>query len=130
MTSLLKRSGATLGAVCLLMVTGLAVPARADEIWVAPTYQADFGGLGVGSNTFWPVTAVGVVRLAWAVPGNLQTFQSAKLVIIPHTSPPGGSGVLNVFVCHAQHGDLVGAACTGPVPHSFSSVPTGSSRWM
>jgi hypothetical protein len=24
------------------------------------------------------------VRLAWAVPGDLQTFQSAKVVLIPH----------------------------------------------
>jgi hypothetical protein len=45
---------------------------RADEIWVAPTYQDDFGGVGVASNAVWPVTKIGVVRLAWAVPDDLQ----------------------------------------------------------
>jgi hypothetical protein len=84
---------------------------------VAPTYQQDIGGLGIGSSGLWPVTPFGVVRLAWAVPNDLQTFQRAELVLIPHT--PGGAGTLNVFVCRAQNSDLVGAACTGPVPYSM-----------
>jgi len=45
-----------------------ATVAHADEIWIAPTYQQDIGGLGVASSAFWPVTAAGVVRLALAVP--------------------------------------------------------------
>jgi hypothetical protein len=99
---------------------GLAVPAQANEIWVTPTVQGDLGGPGIGSNIFWPVTLVGAVRLAWAVPNNLQTFQSAKVALIPHA--PGGAGTLNVLVCHAQNADLVGAACTGPIPHAFVSI--------
>ena len=55
-----------------------AAPARADEIWVAPTAQQDLGGLGIASNTIWPVTAVGAIRLAWSVPDNLQTFQTRE----------------------------------------------------
>ena len=78
----------------------MAVPARADEIWVAPTYQQDAGGLGVGSNLTWPVTPIGVVRLAWAIPANLQTFQSAKLVLIPSSSSP--APVVTFYLCRAQ----------------------------
>ncbi|HEY6547275.1 MAG TPA: hypothetical protein VI589_05190, partial [Vicinamibacteria bacterium] len=53
----------------LALLGGLfAGSARADEVWVAPTYQADVGGVGIGSNAIWPVTAVGAVRFAWAIP--------------------------------------------------------------
>src|SRR5688572_16920340 len=96
---------------CALLAAGME-RAAASEIWVAPTYQADGGGLGIGSNGVWPVTPIGAVRLAWAVPGDLQTFTSARLVLIPHA--PGGAATLNLFVCAAQHGDMVAAACTGP----------------
>ena len=54
---------AVIGAACLLVVTGLATPARGDELWVAPTAQQDVGGLGIGSNGIWPVTPIGAVRL-------------------------------------------------------------------
>ena len=117
-TSMRRRLG-FISLVCVLLGAG-ATSARADEIWVAPTAQADFGGLGIGSNVFWPATGFGVVRLAWAVPNNLLTFQSAKLALIPHT--PAGAGTLNLFVCRAQNSDLVGAACTGPLPHAFTGV--------
>jgi hypothetical protein len=59
---------------CALLATVLAAPARGSEIWVMPTYQQDVGGLGVASNKFWPVTAMGAVRLAWAIPDDLQAF--------------------------------------------------------
>jgi hypothetical protein len=39
-------------AVCLVAA---AAPARAEELWIVPTYQQDIGGLGVASNVFWPV---------------------------------------------------------------------------
>jgi hypothetical protein len=98
----------------------LAPFAQADEIWVAPTVQQDLGGPGIGSNFFWPATVVGAVRLAWGVPNDLQTFQSAKVALIPHT--PAGAGTLNLFVCRAQNSDLVGAACSGPIAHAFTGV--------
>jgi N-acetylneuraminic acid mutarotase len=113
-----RRFCAAAGA--LLLTGGFAATARADELWVTPTSQQDLGGLGVGSNAFWPVTPIGAVRFAWGVPNDLQTFQSAKLVLIPHT--PAGAGTLNVFVCRAQNSDLVGAACTGAIPHAFVGV--------
>ena len=94
--------------------------AHADEIWVAPTYQQDVGGLGVASNGLWPVTAVGAVRLAWAVPNDLQAFQSAKVVLIP--AAPGGAANLNVFVCPAQNSNIVTAGCAGPVATAFTGV--------
>src|SRR5262245_37204825 len=107
--------------IVLTLINGaLAVPARAEELWVAPTYQQDFGGLGIGSNVFWPVTPVGAARLAFAVPNDLLAFQAAKVVLIPHA--PGGAATLNVFVCAAGHNDPVNAACSGLVAHPFVGV--------
>ena len=101
-------------------LAGVATRAHADEIWVAPTSQADIGGLGIASNVFWPVTPIGVVRLAWAIPGDLQTFQSAKIAMIP--SSPGGASTLNVLVCRAQNGNAVTAGCAGPFTQGFTGV--------
>src|SRR3954466_10989107 len=102
----------SIGAVCGLMLAVFSAPVHADEVWVAPTYQQDFGGVGVASNTFWPVSAAGVVRLAWSVPNDLQTFQSAKVAIIPGAA--AGASTLNVYVCAAQNHDLVSSGCAGP----------------
>jgi hypothetical protein len=99
------------------LVIGIAVPAQANELWIAPTYQQDAGGLGIGSNTVWPVTAIGTARLAWGVPSDLQTFQSARLVLIPDA--PGGAGSLDVQVCAAENAQDVGAACAAVVAHPF-----------
>ena len=105
----------------MLLLGGLlAGSAGADEVWVAPTYQADFGGVGIGSNGIWPATVAGAVRFAWAVPDNLQTFQSAKVVLIPHS--PGGAATLNVFTCRAENADAVTAACVGPLTETFTGV--------
>jgi len=116
-----RRWFGSIGVACMLVMTAMTPRAHADEIWVAPTAQTDMGGLGIGSNVFWPATAAGVVRLAWAVPDDLQAFQSAKVVLIPHSPSPGGSASLNVFVCAAQNGNLVGASCAGPFTQVFSA---------
>jgi hypothetical protein len=102
------------------LIGGVATRASADEIWVAPTSQADVGGLGIASNVFWPVTPIGVVRFAWGVPGNLQTLQTAKVVLIPHA--PGGAATLNLFVCPAESGDPVSGGCVGPIAQPFNGV--------
>jgi hypothetical protein len=115
-----RRSQLGVVVAAALIVGGSAVRVQAAEIWVMPTYQQDVGGLGIGSNGFWPVTAVGAVRLAWAVPADLQTFQSAKVVLIPHA--PGGNANLNVLICAAKNADLVGAACAGPFAQGFTGV--------
>jgi hypothetical protein len=95
--------------------------ARANEIWVAPTIQQDLGGVGIASSGIWPVTPLGAVRLAWGVPGNLQTFTGARLVLIPHT--PGGAATLTLYVCAAKSGDMATpAGCTGPFNHAFTGV--------
>ena len=104
----------------LFVLVGSARLAHADELWVAPTNQQDSGGLSIGSNAIWPVTPVGAVRLAWGVPNNLQAFQNAKLVLIPHS--PGGAATLTVYVCTAQNATLVGASCAGPFAHAFTGV--------
>ena len=121
MVRLMNRSFRPLWVACGLVGTVLVGPARGNEIWVAPTYQQDVGGLGIGSNVVWPVTAAGVVRLAWAVPNDLQTFQSAKVVLIPHS--PGGAANLNIFVCPAQNADPVAGGCAGPFAQAFTGVP-------
>jgi hypothetical protein len=106
--------------VCALLTTALTGSARGDEIWVAPTNQQDVGGLGLGSNGIWPVTPMGAVRFAWAVPNNLQTFDSAKLALIPHS--PGGVSNLNVLICTAQHASPVLGGCAGPFAQAFTGV--------
>jgi Chaperone of endosialidase len=111
------------GVLCLLVV--LLVPftaarAAADEIWVAPTSQQDVGGLQIASNALWPVTPIGAVRFAFAIPDNLQAFQSAKIVLIPHA--PGGAATLNVFICPAENGGAVIGACAGPLAQPFTGV--------
>ena len=109
----LRRYVFAFGIVCLVVPT-----AAANELWIPPTYQQDFGGAGIGSSGVWPVTIVGVVRLAWAVPDDLHAFRAAKLALIPHA--PAGPGTLVLRVCHAASGEFVAAACTGPhsVPYT------------
>jgi hypothetical protein len=119
MTSPAQRRFTFLSIVGVLIAV-VAAPVRAEEIWVAPTSQADFGGIEVASNTFWPVTPAGAVRLALAIPNNLKTFQSAKLVLIPSVSSP--SSVLNFFLCPAQASQVVTASCAGPFTQGFTSV--------
>jgi len=104
-----------------VLVAGISIPARADEIWVAPTYQQDLGGIGVASNTIWPVTPAGAVRFAWAVPANLQTFQGAKLVLIPSElslTPP----TVTIQLCFARASDALAASCDGPFTKSFAAT--------
>jgi hypothetical protein len=103
-----------------LAIFGLARAAGADELWIASTYQVDVGGFGIGSNVVWPATAIGSARFALAVPNNLQTFQSAKVLLIPHR--PGGAATLNVIVCAAESGQAAAGNCTGPVPYAFTGV--------
>src|SRR5262245_5061098 len=109
-------------AIVLLVPMLFAVNPRAsaDELWVPPTSQQDFGGLEIASNTFWPATPLGAIRLVWAIPDDLQTFQSARMVLIPQG--PGGPATLNVYVCAAQSGNAVGSNCAGPFVQPFTGV--------
>ena len=108
-----------MGAACGLALAVLSAPARADEVWVTPTYQQDLGGVGVASNVVWPVTAVGAVRFAWAVPDDMQTFQSAKIALIPGALASASN--VNIFVCPAKNHDAVGiAGCFGPFAQPFN----------
>lgn len=95
----------------------MAVRVSAEEIWVAPTHQQDFGGLGVASNVVWPVTAIGAVRLALAIPDDLQTFQSAKVVLLPNS--PSGAADLVVYECEVQPGNAATSNCSAATPHPF-----------
>ena len=107
--------------MCALALSVFAAPARADDIWVPPTAQQDFGGLGIASNGVWPASAFGLVRLAWSVPDNLQALQSAKVVLIPH-SPAAGPSTLHLYICSSRDGEAVTNNCAGPVSRSFTGV--------
>ena len=113
-----------LGSACVasvLLVSVLALPAGADEIFVPPTYQTDLGfGLGIGTFTLWPVTKLSAARMIFEVPNDLQTFQRANVVFVPG---PAGASNLNVFVCSGQPGDLVTGPCDRLVAYPFASVP-------
>lgn len=116
-----KRRVGSIGATCALVAFGWAGNARANEVWVAPTYQQDIGGLGVASNVIWPVTPIGVVRLAWSIPDDLDAFQGAKVAIIPNS--PGGAATLNLFVCSGQNGSAISpGACASATPIGFAGV--------
>ena len=117
MTGLTLRSAVI---ACGLVAVVMIGPAGASEMWVSPTYQQDLGGVGVGSNTVWPATAAGAVRFAWAIPNDLQTFQAAKIVLIPHG--PGGAASLNVIVCQAQSGNLALGGCAALSAQPFNGV--------
>ena len=107
--------------LALTLVAIGSAASSADEIWVPPTNQQDTGGGGAGASLLWPVTKAGAVRLSWAVPNDLNTFDSAKIAIIPRA--PGGASTLSVFVCPAQNGELVNGACAGPFTQAFTGVP-------
>ena len=115
------RAARVLLALCFALVALLTTAAHADEVWIPPSSQSDLGGLEIASNTFWPVTPIGAVRLAWAVPNNLQTFQGAKVVLIPGV--PGGAASVTVYVCAAQNGNSAVSGCAGPFAQPFISVP-------
>src|SRR5262245_43913841 len=107
-------------AVSVICITLSSVATlSAQEIWIAPTYQADLGGLGFG-NGAWPVSPLGVARMAFGVPNDLQTFQGAKIVLIP--SVPIASSTAVVYVCAAANSDLVGGSCTGPSTFLFNGL--------
>ena len=104
---------------CSLVFLGSVPSALAQELWVAPTYQSDFGGLGIGSNGFWPASAIGAVRFGFAMPADLQSLRSVKVALIPHAS---GASTLTVYACRAANGNAVTALCNGPVNHAFTGV--------
>jgi hypothetical protein len=108
-----------LASVCLSFMF-IARVAHADEIWVAPTYQTDLGGVGIASSGIWPASAFGAARLAWAIPNNLLAFESAKVALIPHA--PGGAATLHVIICAAANADAVTTSCSGPIAHAFTGV--------
>jgi len=105
--------------ICII-IGGTARWVLADELWIPPTSQSDMGGLEVASNVVWPASPSGAVRLAWAIPNDLQTFNGAKLAIIPGSAD--GNSTVNVFICPAQNGNSVSAGCAGPFPQAFTGA--------
>jgi len=62
--------------VALCLALAVAVPAAADEIWIAPGEKAD---VTLGD---WGVTPTGEAHFSFAVPANLDTFVGAQVMII------------------------------------------------
>ena len=113
------RGRMSIGVACALIMLLMPRPSVADEIWVAPTYQQDFGGVSTGSNVVWPATVVGAVRFAWGTPDTLQTFQSAKVVLMSDTAL---SANLIVYVCGAANSQAALGDCTGPFSHPVAAA--------
>ena len=109
-----------LRTVPFVVLVLLLLPLRlsASEIWVAPTYQNDAGGVGAASNFVWPVTNIGAVRLTLAVPDDLGTFKTAKVVLIPKAAVPAST--LTIVVCSAQNGVYALTSCGGPIEHPLA----------
>ena len=109
------------GFVCAvsLLLAGAATPAHADEIWVAPTSQA------ISAASAWQQRLLAgdtARRRAVGVgdPEDLQTFQNARLVLIPGASSP--APVLTFYLCSAQSNQVVTANCAGPFTRGFTST--------
>jgi len=71
-----------LGAFILCLGTVLAVPAAADEIWIAPGEKGD---VAVGD---WGVTPTGEAHFTFAVPASLDRFTSAQVMVIGKKNRP------------------------------------------
>jgi hypothetical protein len=112
--------GRILSVAMFLAATPFAPASFANELWLAPTSQNDLGGIGTSILSIWPTTVVGAARFAWAVPGDLQSFTAAKVVLIPQA--PAMSSTLNVYVCGGETTSLAGASCTGPSVLPFNGT--------
>src|SRR5205823_1629354 len=51
---------------------------------------------------------------------NLQTFDSAKLLLIPQAS--AATSTLTLFVCPAQSSQIATGGCVGPTTQAFASI--------
>jgi hypothetical protein len=70
------------GAVLLGLGAFLALPAAADEIWIAPGEKGD---VAVGD---WGLTPAGEAHFTFAVPGSLDRFIGAQVMVIGKKSGP------------------------------------------
>jgi hypothetical protein len=77
------RARRLVGLASALAWFAAAQAVSAEELWVPPTSQSDVGGLGIASNTFWPVTPIGAVRFTFHVPADLESLLRAKIALIP-----------------------------------------------
>jgi hypothetical protein len=98
----------------------LGSSAHAAEMWIVPTLQQDLGGFGVGSNLFWPVSAIGATRLAWSVPDDFRSYENVRIRVI--RDAPAVATTLTFYLCHAAPFSAVPVSdCHGPF-----SQPIGS----
>lgn len=92
-------------SVYVLLVLGLASYGAGEEIWIAPTFPA-----GVNATSFvWPVTGSGFAFFTFGVPDDLESFDSAAIVLLPASSSPGAE-TYQVFVEVKRGGEVVSSA--------------------
>lgn len=72
----MRKRCLTVGAVLFILCAVLALPATADEIWIAPGEKGD---VAVGD---WGLTPTGEAHFTFAVPDSLHRFTSAKVMVI------------------------------------------------
>lgn len=71
-----------IGAALLVLSAFLALPAAADEIWIAPGEKGD---VAVGD---WGVTPSGNAHFTFAVPDSMDRFTSAQVIVIGKKDGP------------------------------------------
>lgn len=110
---------ARLAIAGVLAVAGQRGTAVANEIWIAPTYQHDLGGVGTAVQT-WPVSILGQVRFAFAVPADFLRLTGATLLLVPQSAV--GRADVNLVICRARDAELVGVRCATGNPVRFSGA--------
>jgi hypothetical protein len=103
-----------IGAAFLGLCAALAVPASADEIWIAPGEKGD---VAVGD---WGITSTGEAHFAFAVPDSLDRFVGAQVMVIGKKS---GSITYDLHLSISRDGarhDAFNADATG-LPATLST---------
>src|SRR5262245_44247672 len=80
--TVMSRRCLALGAVLLTLATVSALPAAADEIWVAPGEKANV------VEGDWGVVSPGVAHFTFAVPDSMDRFVGAQVLVIGKQNLP------------------------------------------
>ena len=104
-----------------IVLAAQAVPARADELWVAPTHQADSSAASASVAIFsGPSPRSASCGSPGACPTTSRRSGTRSRCSSPHS--PGGAATLNLLVCPAESGDTVVGDCAGPFASAFTGI--------
>jgi len=80
----------------------LAAPGFAEEIWIEPVFPA-----GVNSTSFlWSVTGGGYTFFSFGVPDDMESFKSARIVLLPESSSAAAE-TYQVLIEVKRNGEVV-----------------------